>query len=293
MTSNYGKYIFDRFQYIHSIQTNLTAIMMKISHRDLNIPIDNSDVRLATERSTLTEFRSADARKLSSKLDKEIRLKPHNANAYNRRGLAKYELADLPGAIADFNLAIELNPVMGIFYNNRGLVRLDLGDRPGATADFDYAIAMNPSLAVAHRNRGRMRYQSRDKKGAIMDLNRAIQIDPQCPKSGNLHGMPVACWREAIGVEIGMRVKPQHTQLFAHLPAMARHRADRTDAQAVVAPQKNRQVARAQTLVHGLMHPTVPGGDFCQVAVAIDRRQPGVGRTCKITQVRHGQPVAL
>ena len=109
----------------------------------------------------------------------------------------------------------------------------------------------------------------------------------------NRHAVQIAGGREAIGVEVGVRIKPHHAQLFTSLAAMARHRADRADAQAVIAPQKNGQVAGAQALVHGLMHRAIPGGDFCQVPVAIDGWQPGVGRAGQIAQIRHRQPMAL
>jgi hypothetical protein len=47
----------------------------------------------------------------------------------------------------------------------------------------------------------------------------------------------------AAGVEVGVGVEPQHAQLLAGLAAVARHGADRADAQAVVAAQQDGQAA--------------------------------------------------
>ncbi len=53
----------------------------------------------------------------------------------------------------------------------------------------------------------------------------------------------------------------------------------------MVATQQNGQVALAQFVVHGVVHRPVPGRDFVQVAVAFDRRLPGVGRAVQIAAV--------
>ena len=66
---------------------------------------------------------------------------------------------------------------------------------------------------------------------------------------------------------------------------MARHRADRADAQAVVAAQQDGQLALAQFGMHRVVHRAVPGGHFRQMAVAVDGRLPGIGRAIQIAAV--------
>ena len=89
------------------------------------------------------------------------------------------------------------------------------------------------------------------------------------------------------GIEVGMRVEPQHAQLLATLAADARHRADRADGQRVVAAQQQRQAAVAQFGQHRVVHGLVPGHHFAQVAVAVHRWQPGVGGAGQVAAVEH------
>jgi tetratricopeptide (TPR) repeat protein len=70
-------------------------------------------------------------------------LPPDLAEAYYNRGVAKFELGDKQGAIADFvggaspleNRVIAINPQDAEAYSNRGVVKLTLGDKQGAIAD--------------------------------------------------------------------------------------------------------------------------------------------------------------
>lgn len=51
------------------------------------------------------------------------------AKEYYNRGLAKEELKDYRGAIADYSTAIEIDPKYAITYYFRGLAKLKLGQK--------------------------------------------------------------------------------------------------------------------------------------------------------------------
>ncbi len=112
-------------------------------------------------------------------------------------------------------------------------------------------------------------------------------------QASHRHAVDVAAGRQEIGVEVGVRIEPQHAQLLAGLAAVARHRADRADRQAVVAAEQDRQARTRQFGVHRLVHGAVPLHHFGEMAVAVDRRQPRVGGAVQVAAVDHLEAMAL
>jgi tetratricopeptide (TPR) repeat protein len=58
----------------------------------------------------------------------KIQNRYYRAFSYNERGLLRYKLGDLEGALADFNEAIDINYNVAYFLYNRGICRQQLGD---------------------------------------------------------------------------------------------------------------------------------------------------------------------
>ena len=67
---------------------------------------------------------------------------------------------------------------------------------------------------------------------------------PLAAQAGHRHAVDIAAGREGSGVEVGMRIKPQHPKLLFQAAAMSRHGADRTNAQAMVAAEHDRQMPK-------------------------------------------------
>ena len=107
---------------------------------------------------------------------------------YNNRGLAKYNVKDYEGAIADYNMAIKLDSNYTLAYNGRGNAKKDLKDYQGALADYNQAIKLDPNGAYAYYGRGAVKFYLKDYKGAIADCNQAIKLDSNLAKAYNARG---------------------------------------------------------------------------------------------------------
>lgn len=158
------------------------------------------------------------------------------AEYFLKRGLAKQNTDDLPGALADFNKAIELDPKFAIAYNNRGLAKRMTGDLEGALADFTTAIeldpksaskatnnledtkrmqneiedaiaaatkaiAINPKDVDAYNDRGEAKMHKGDWAGAIADFTKAIELDPKSDEAYESRGKAKQAKGDQLGAE--------------------------------------------------------------------------------------------
>ncbi len=98
------------------------------------------------------------------------------AEIYNDRGLARYELSDLKAAMDDFSLAIRLNANDDRAYFNRGCICGRNQDDICTVRDFSAVIKLNPSNAMAYVNRAVARYNLGYHQGAIADLQKASDL---------------------------------------------------------------------------------------------------------------------
>ena len=105
------------------------------------------------------------------------------AKQYYERGLAKEELKEYKGAIADYTKAIGLNPKYSEAYSGRGFVKGELNDHIGAITDYNKALENSPESIEdyygIYSGRGSAKYNLKDYRGAIEDLTKAIEASPK------------------------------------------------------------------------------------------------------------------
>lgn len=76
------------------------------------------------------------------------------SNAYNNRGIEKYNQGDFAGAFADFKMSVEFDPHNVQAFNNQGLANAALGRHDDALGSYWWAIELDPNYAHAYKNLG-------------------------------------------------------------------------------------------------------------------------------------------
>ena len=111
-------------------------------------------------------------------LSEAIRLAPHQAAAYNNRGLAWTSKKEYHRAIADFTEAIHLDPNYALAYCNRGLALYATKDFDRAIADHSEGIRLDRHYTQAYQDRALAWYGKKEYDKAIADHGVAISLDP-------------------------------------------------------------------------------------------------------------------
>jgi tetratricopeptide (TPR) repeat protein len=99
---------------------------------------------------------------------------------YYRRGLARDELGDKLGAVADYTKALELAPGPAV-HVARGWVYLLNGSPNLALPDFEAALRGDPNHADAYNGRGYARVQLGQYREAVLDAEQACRCGPPAP----------------------------------------------------------------------------------------------------------------
>jgi tetratricopeptide (TPR) repeat protein len=106
-------------------------------------------------------------------------LTPKTSDLFSSRGLVRYRVGDIKGALTDFDKAIELDNSNAEAFCGRGYLKLYLGENQSALSDFDKAIAINPKNTDAYCGRGQVRSELGQEKAAAEDFDYAIKLDPK------------------------------------------------------------------------------------------------------------------
>ena len=110
--------------------------------------------------------------------DEAIRLNPKLAEAYNNRGIVKYEIKQFAAALEDYSTAIRLKSNFADALNNRGNAYAALGQFKDSAQDLQAALKLNPNSAVGHNNLGNVYYSMKNYDAAIGEYSQAIQLNP-------------------------------------------------------------------------------------------------------------------
>ena len=86
-------------------------------------------------------------------LDKCLKVAPYDVDAWNMRGMIALSRAEWKNADTYLSKVIHLKPKNAANYVNRALARYNINNLRGAMADYDTALDFDPNNFLAHYNR--------------------------------------------------------------------------------------------------------------------------------------------
>lgn len=128
-----------------------------------------------------------------------------SAEEYSQRGIARFENADLDGAIADFTKVIEMDGKDKAFcFYFRGMAYYRKGNSNQAIEDLGKAIEIKPDPRFLD-DRGNLLAKHGELDRALTDLNKAIEIAPQYAKAYGDRGLIRLLRGETAHAEVDFR----------------------------------------------------------------------------------------
>jgi tetratricopeptide (TPR) repeat protein len=112
-----------------------------------------------------------------------------SAEAYNKRGLAYFELGNMEKALTDFSMATELDVSDANYLFNKATIMAMNNKFEDAKEFFSRAIELNPDYAEAYYNRGKINADLNILDAAILDFTKAIEIKPDYSQAYNNRGV--------------------------------------------------------------------------------------------------------
>ena len=111
--------------------------------------------------------------------DTAIKLDSSLAEAYNNRGIVKYELGQYSAAIDDYSRAIQLKSGYADAFNNRGNAYAALEQFTDSERDLKAALKLNDKSAIMHNNLGSVYFSLKKFAEAVDEYTRAVQLNPK------------------------------------------------------------------------------------------------------------------
>lgn len=111
--------------------------------------------------------------------NKVIQQNANNAEAFNLRGVAYFNLQDYTNSLQDYSKAIQLNEKNYKPYNNRAILYLAMQKPDSALEDYNKAIILSPDTASLYTYRGFLYYQTNKIKEAKKDFEKSLLLNPK------------------------------------------------------------------------------------------------------------------
>jgi Flp pilus assembly protein TadD len=158
-------------------QLNKKATPIRVPQRDVKTaPVEKNADWSAKAMELWKEVKYTNPNLAKNYWDKAIAANPKNAEAYNNRGLALYNLKLYQQAIEDFSQALRINPQYAEALNNRGNAYYQMDQYEKAEADFNQSLQLKPRYSKALLNRGLVYFQTQKLDQSCEDFRRACDL---------------------------------------------------------------------------------------------------------------------
>jgi tetratricopeptide (TPR) repeat protein len=118
-----------------------------------------------------------------------VRLRPNNAIAWNKMGIAHHQLMELPLAKTCYEKAIKLNHKYSEAINNLGTVYYTAKNYGRAIRFYQQALALAPGSASVYSNMGTALFSRKKLDEAIAAYQKALELDPDVFDHHNSYGV--------------------------------------------------------------------------------------------------------
>ncbi len=137
---------------------------------------DSSDAYLEKGKTLLREGKTREGiGYLNQAIEKDL----DNAEAFNTRGVAYFELKEYPNAMLDYRQAIQIAPTLYRPYFNRALLFTAQNQLDSALIDYSKAARLAPDTADVFLNRGQVYAMLDQVPQAIQDFEKATRLDAE------------------------------------------------------------------------------------------------------------------
>ncbi len=166
----------------------------------------------------IAKYNLGDIRGALTDFDSSVRLNPIFTNGYHFRAISESRVGQYDKALEDLEKAIELRPGnIGIYYS-RGVTNFLAQKFDEALRDFDFYISREKSDASAYLNRGATKLFLKDTLNAINDYNKAIKLNPKDPEGyirrGRIHAARLEYDKAVKDMDSAIERDPESTMAY-------------------------------------------------------------------------------
>ncbi len=111
-------------------------------------------------------------------MNEAIKLDYYNKDAWLKRGMIRYEIDSINGALSDFTHVVKMDSGYPLVYFQRALTYLKLDDTIAALHDYNKVLQLDSANSLTYYNRALLFSMQKKYDLALQDMNKVIALNP-------------------------------------------------------------------------------------------------------------------